>query len=208
MENGKDYGIVHFGILVYTNVVVVITLKLSLHVSSWTWIHHLLIWGCFLLWPLFIPVYEQLGPRWFQIHTFTDAFEDCISWPLFWINMLGTVILCLFRDFVWRYISYRINPILPPEEMEKMVSGRLKEPGWKHICSFRPMSLLKIIQLIDRRLDKPFRMDPMERLPNGRIPYAERTSVINWSKDEREMKPRVRSQSIAGPFHSINHERV
>eukprot|EP01060_Flectonema_neradi_P007676 TRINITY_DN15381_c0_g1_i1.p1 TRINITY_DN15381_c0_g1~~TRINITY_DN15381_c0_g1_i1.p1 ORF type:complete len:1336 (+),score=232.55 TRINITY_DN15381_c0_g1_i1:64-4071(+) len=207
LENGKDYGMVHFGILVYTNVVVVITLKLALHVSSWTWVHHVLIWGCFLLWPTFFPIYEQLGPRWFQIHTFNEAFEDCWTWPLFWVNLIGAVVMCLFRDFIWRYVSYRINPILEPEEMETLVGGRAKEPGWKHICTFRPMSLLKIIQLIDRRLDQPFKMVPMERLPNGRIPYLDKNAVNN--KDEREMKVKsTRSASIAGPFHSVNHDRV
>ncbi|KAJ9456213.1 Phospholipid-transporting ATPase tat-1 [Diplonema papillatum] len=151
-SDGRDFGMYFLGVLVYTNVVVVITLKLCLHVASWTWVHHLLIWLCLATWPIFMAVYPVLSPSFFGIHLMDGLFVECIKWEQFWVLLITTTVISLGRDYIWRYVSYRVVPLLPPSELETLVRGRTKEPGWKHMCSLRPMSLLKIVQLMSLRL--------------------------------------------------------
>eukprot|EP00755_Sulcionema_specki_P016368 Sspe_Gene.10304::Locus_3443_Transcript_1_1_Confidence_1.000_Length_4216::g.10304::m.10304/K01530/E3.6.3.1; phospholipid-translocating ATPase len=183
MSDGHDFGMYHLGVNVYTNVVVIITFKLCLHVASWTWIHHFFIWSCLLSWPAFLPFYAEISPYLFQIYTMTYSFRDSFLWNTFWLLLFLVFVVCLLRDYVWRYSTYHIMPMLPPEELEQRVSKKEKEPGFKHICSLRPMSLMKIIQLLDKRLQRPSWRTPAELLPQ-RLPYGQ--DIEDKSKDAED----------------------
>eukprot|EP01059_Diplonema_ambulator_P019700 TRINITY_DN33336_c0_g1_i1.p1 TRINITY_DN33336_c0_g1~~TRINITY_DN33336_c0_g1_i1.p1 ORF type:complete len:519 (+),score=116.87 TRINITY_DN33336_c0_g1_i1:49-1557(+) len=195
-SDGKDYGLFHTGVLVYTNVVVVITLKLALRVSSWTWIHHLFFWGSFLTWPVFLVLY---GSVFYSYGTMNGEFTDTVTWGMFWITCITTTILCLFRDFVWAYMHYRVLPILPPSELEQFVNSRTHEPGFKDSCTIRPMSLLKIIRILDSRLKRASWRTPVELLPDGRLPYGEDHEDHDHNQEMTEKSPKAKSPNAGLP---------
>ena len=171
-DEGRGYGLYHGGVLVYTNVVVVITLKLALHINSWTWIHHAVLWLCLLSWPAFLPLYAAIAPTFFGLYTMKGEFVDSITWAMFWIMLIGTTCACLGRDFLWRYMSYRVCPLLPPALLEKAVMDREREPGWKYVCTLRPISIFKVVQLLDAELRRPSSRLPVELIPGARRPYG------------------------------------
>eukprot|EP01063_Lacrimia_lanifica_P002491 TRINITY_DN11310_c0_g1_i1.p1 TRINITY_DN11310_c0_g1~~TRINITY_DN11310_c0_g1_i1.p1 ORF type:complete len:1328 (+),score=501.26 TRINITY_DN11310_c0_g1_i1:53-4036(+) len=170
-EDGRDYGLYHGGVLVYTALVLTITLKLSLHVRSWTWVHHFFIWGCLMTWPIFLPIYGEVSPSFFGIWVMERTFVDSVTWPLFWIMLFGTTTVCLLRDFVWSYLSWRFFTILPPADIADKVfnSGSAQQPGrCGYVWSMRYMSLFKILNLLEYRRDA---LEKEGKL-NGHAPYA------------------------------------
>eukprot|EP01064_Diplonema_japonicum_P034379 TRINITY_DN70_c2_g1_i1.p1 TRINITY_DN70_c2_g1~~TRINITY_DN70_c2_g1_i1.p1 ORF type:complete len:1371 (+),score=321.27 TRINITY_DN70_c2_g1_i1:64-4113(+) len=186
-KDGRDYGLFHLGVLVYTNVVLCVTLKLALHVSSWTWLHHIFFWCSFATWPIFLVLY---GAVFFSYGTMNGELEDSASWAMFWMILITTMYACLTRDFVWRYISYRVMPLLPPSELETLIQGRVNEPGFRSSCTVRPMTLLKIVRLLDSAKDGSSWEKPVE-LQDVHEPFNE---------DTVEAKKRMKDEARFGTF--------
>eukprot|EP01062_Namystynia_karyoxenos_P041806 TRINITY_DN304_c2_g1_i1.p1 TRINITY_DN304_c2_g1~~TRINITY_DN304_c2_g1_i1.p1 ORF type:complete len:1577 (+),score=517.38 TRINITY_DN304_c2_g1_i1:125-4855(+) len=164
---GRDYGMYHLGVLVYTCVIVVITLKLAMHVNTWTWVVHVMFWGCFLSWPAFLPFYGDTGLAEYaqSLYWMRRSFIDSITWPMFWLLLLVVVVFCLLRDMVWQYASYNVMPIPSPAEAEQRMRNwkrmRLVDDV-RRLMSMREsedkigagVSLHKVMQMMDHTIGR------------------------------------------------------
>lgn len=105
--NGLTNDIFSYGHLIYTSVLVVVTLKIALETRAWTVINHVACWGSLALYVVWVFVYGvfwrtgilELGKDYYLL--------GCLSAesPVFWLTLVVTCVLCLLRDFVWKSVS-------------------------------------------------------------------------------------------------------
>ena len=90
--NGRQAGLWLFGLISYTCVVIIVTLKLALESRYWVWLHHVAIWGSLGT----ILAYEvMLIGSWF-VWEVVYAPLGLIRWSLF--NGLGSETIWNFYD--------------------------------------------------------------------------------------------------------------
>ena len=110
-QSGLVNDILSYGHLVYSCVLVVVTLKLALETRSWTVLNHVAYWGSLAVYVLWVFVYGVfwragllgLGNDYYYL--------GCLSAesPVFWLTLVVTPVVCLFRDFLWKVISTYYN---------------------------------------------------------------------------------------------------
>lgn len=106
-ENGLTNDIFSYGHLIYSCVVVVVTLKIALETCSWTVINHAAYWGSLALYVVWVFVYGvfwrtgilELGKDYYLL-----GYLSAES-PVFWLTLVVTPVLCLLRDLVWKSFS-------------------------------------------------------------------------------------------------------
>jgi magnesium-transporting ATPase (P-type) len=114
-----DYALLSY--MVYTCVIVVITLKLGVESSTWTVAHFLSFFGSILSWFVVAGIYaslwiilvqqlpKQLSPLVDISKTsFGTAFNASGNW-LFWLTLLLTIVLALAKDVIWKSIVHNIT---------------------------------------------------------------------------------------------------
>lgn len=77
--------------------------KASLVTNNWTKYHVLAIPGSFVIWVVFVAVYGIVAPK---LGISTELFSvvpRLFSSPAFWLQMPTLAILCLARDFTWKF---------------------------------------------------------------------------------------------------------
>ena len=57
--NDKVVGTVDFGVGCYTTIVLVVTLRLCVETTCWTYLTHLVIWGTFASYSIFALIYSS-----------------------------------------------------------------------------------------------------------------------------------------------------
>eukprot|EP01012_Entosiphon_sulcatum_P035313 TRINITY_DN4481_c0_g1_i1.p1 TRINITY_DN4481_c0_g1~~TRINITY_DN4481_c0_g1_i1.p1 ORF type:complete len:2551 (-),score=385.14 TRINITY_DN4481_c0_g1_i1:287-7939(-) len=114
-QTGKTYGMDVDGTMTYTCVVWIVNLKLALQVKSWTWLHHVAIWGSIAIWHIFLLVYQYITPLSWTLYAIVSPM---MGWVVFWFTIAATVTLALLRDFVWKYYLYNVSE---PTELRKFV---------------------------------------------------------------------------------------
>eukprot|EP01065_Artemidia_motanka_P009473 TRINITY_DN14846_c0_g1_i1.p1 TRINITY_DN14846_c0_g1~~TRINITY_DN14846_c0_g1_i1.p1 ORF type:complete len:1595 (+),score=450.58 TRINITY_DN14846_c0_g1_i1:136-4785(+) len=204
--DGRDYGMYHLGVLVYTNLVTVITLKLGIHVNTWTWVVHFFFWGCYGTWPAFLPLYGDTGFAEVtqELYYMRNSFWDAVTWSNFWLILFLCVVVCLVRDAVWQYATYNVVPLYGPKEVEsRMQSWKRfsRSDDCKRLVTMREhdssgsgVSLHKILQMLDARTGKrcyccraASYLPPWELVPGVRPPYGEHSDhpQFNQLLDEK-----------------------
>jgi len=110
-SSGQGFDFWAMGLIVYTAVVIVVNLKIALVMTSWTWLHHVSVWGsiaffyfCMIVFSL-SPVWATAGCDyyWLQFRLFET--------PRYWFILVITVVAALLVDFtarVWRGL-----PVVP-----------------------------------------------------------------------------------------------
>ncbi|KAF0976515.1 hypothetical protein FDP41_004414 [Naegleria fowleri] len=107
--DGQDIDTYSIGIVVYSCVLVVITIKIALETSSWTWMHVVFYLGSLLIWPLFIFVYGSLFYAFRFPYPVLKEFYDILQeyriflTPHFWVVLMVTVAICCLRDVFWKF---------------------------------------------------------------------------------------------------------
>jgi len=111
-DTGKTVGLWYVGTIIYTCVVLLVTLKLALELRRWTMWHHLGIWGSLLAYAVWVLVWHSVGAlHFFSLgdEVFLEIFHILPS-PLFYLTVVLLVIGALLRDFTWKFFSRYHQP--------------------------------------------------------------------------------------------------
>uniref|UniRef100_A0A3B3DG35 Phospholipid-transporting ATPase n=1 Tax=Oryzias melastigma TaxID=30732 RepID=A0A3B3DG35_ORYME len=106
MGNGQMFGNWTFGTLVFTVMVITVTLKLALETHFWTWMNHFVTWGSIAFYFIFSLFYG--GIIWPFLHTqdMYFVFVQLLSSGSAWFAIIIIVITCLSPD-VFKKVLYR-----------------------------------------------------------------------------------------------------
>jgi len=137
-HSGRAIDLFTLGTVSYTCVVLTVNLKLALEIRYWTWVNHLFLWGSIVAYIVWLLVYGVF----FQNDT-VDAGSDIyysiyhlFTTPLFWFTIIIVPLICLYRDFTWKYIVRTNLPksyhIIQELEMLNNSSDSLDEEESKH----------------------------------------------------------------------------
>ncbi|XP_069474759.1 phospholipid-transporting ATPase IF isoform X4 [Ambystoma mexicanum] len=106
LGSGQMFGNWTFGTLVFTVMVITVTLKMALETHFWTWIHHFVTWGSIAFYFIFSLFYG--GIIWPFLHTqdMYFVFVQLLSSGSSWFAIIIIITTCLFLD-VMKKILYR-----------------------------------------------------------------------------------------------------
>lgn len=99
-----------WGTLVFTTCTLTTLGKAALVVTLWTKFTLLAIPGSFIFWLIWYPGYATIAP---MANTSTEYYGVLAhTYPslMFWAAIFGISILCLIRDFVWKFFKRSYNP--------------------------------------------------------------------------------------------------
>ncbi|XP_067086028.1 phospholipid-transporting ATPase IF isoform X2 [Osmerus mordax] len=110
MGNGQMFGNWTFGTLVFTVMVITVTLKLALETHFWTWMHHFVTWGSIAFYFIFSLFYG--GIIWPFLHTqdMYFVFVQLLSSGSAWFAIIIMVIACLFPDVIKKVFYRHLQP--------------------------------------------------------------------------------------------------
>ncbi|CAJ1061028.1 phospholipid-transporting ATPase IF [Xyrichtys novacula] len=99
-----------FGTLVFTVMVITVTLKLALETHFWTWMNHFVTWGSIAFYFIFSLFYG--GIIWPFLHTqdMYFVFVQLLSSGSAWFAIIIIVITCLFPDVVKKVFYRHLQP--------------------------------------------------------------------------------------------------
>ncbi|KAE8603822.1 hypothetical protein XENTR_v10014474 [Xenopus tropicalis] len=106
LGNGQMFGNWTFGTLVFTVMVITVTMKMALETHFWTWINHFVTWGSIAFYFIFSLFYG--GIIWPFLHTqdMYFVFVQLLSSGSAWFAIIIIIIFCLFLD-VMKKVAYR-----------------------------------------------------------------------------------------------------
>uniref|UniRef100_A0A671SPH5 Probable phospholipid-transporting ATPase IF n=1 Tax=Sinocyclocheilus anshuiensis TaxID=1608454 RepID=A0A671SPH5_9TELE len=128
MGNGQMFGNWTFGTLVFTVMVITVTLKLALETHFWTWMNHFVTWGSIAFYFIFSLFYG--GIIWPFLHTqdMYFVFVQLLSSGSAWFAIIIIIITCLFPDVIKKVFYRHLQPTstqksqvsvrLPPQTLE------------------------------------------------------------------------------------------
>ncbi|KAJ8409446.1 hypothetical protein AAFF_G00228470 [Aldrovandia affinis] len=110
LGNGQMFGNWTFGTLVFTVMVITVTLKLALETHFWTWMNHFVTWGSIAFYLIFSFFYG--GILWPFLHTqdMYCVFVQLLSSGSVWFSIIIIVVTCLFPDIVKKVLSRQLKP--------------------------------------------------------------------------------------------------
>ncbi|XP_033847975.1 phospholipid-transporting ATPase IF [Periophthalmus magnuspinnatus] len=110
MGNGQMFGNWTFGTLVFTVMVITVTLKLALETHYWTWMNHFVTWGSIVFYFVFSLFYG--GIIWPFLHTqdMYFVFVQLLSSGSAWFAIFITIITCLLPDVVKKVFYIHLRP--------------------------------------------------------------------------------------------------
>jgi len=103
--NGEVVGLWSVGTLIYTCVLLVVTFKLCLEARNWTWLFHLSIWGCLILWLGWLLVYSVVNLGIGLGSDFLFVPYHILPTASFWFVLPLTVFVAMGRDYGWKFIK-------------------------------------------------------------------------------------------------------
>ncbi|OHT08713.1 phospholipid-translocating P-type ATPase, flippase family protein [Tritrichomonas foetus] len=103
--NGQSIGYGGFGITVYGCVVAIVTTRIAMMTTYWTWIAHVFIWGSACLYPLAVLIldYSGLGK---EIQGLSVPTLGSIQ---FWISIIGSVVLANLPVIAFKTVMNSLN---------------------------------------------------------------------------------------------------
>ena len=92
-----------WGTAMYGAVLLTVLGKASLITNNWTKYHVAAIPGSMVIWIVFIVVYGTVAPKLNISVEYFGVIPRLFTSPIFWIEMPTLAILCLARDFCWKF---------------------------------------------------------------------------------------------------------
>ncbi|KAJ4304373.1 aminophospholipid translocase [Collariella sp. IMI 366227] len=92
-----------WGNAMYGAVLLTVLGKASLVTNNWTKYHIIAIPGSMVIWLVFVAVYGIVAPKLGFSTEFFGVIPRLFSSPTFWLQMPTLAILCLARDFTWKF---------------------------------------------------------------------------------------------------------
>ncbi|XP_063772402.1 phospholipid-transporting ATPase IF isoform X2 [Pseudophryne corroboree] len=110
LGNGQMFGNWTFGTLVFTVLVLTVTLKMALETQFWTWIHHFVTWGSIAFYFIFSLFYG--GIIWPFLHTqdMYFVFVQLLSSGSAWFAVIIIITTCLFLDVMKKVVYRHLYP--------------------------------------------------------------------------------------------------
>ncbi|XP_052314412.1 phospholipid-transporting ATPase IF-like isoform X1 [Oncorhynchus keta] len=136
MGNGQMFGNWTFGTLVFTVMVITVTLKLALETHFWTWMNHFVTWGSIAFYFIFSLFYG--GIIWPFLHTqdMYFVFVQLLSSGSAWFAIIIIIITCLFPDIIKKVFYRHLQPTSTQKsQMEEDKSSVSSEYDSAESCS-------------------------------------------------------------------------
>ncbi|KAK4163470.1 hypothetical protein QBC43DRAFT_319680 [Cladorrhinum sp. PSN259] len=92
-----------WGAAMYGAVLLTVLGKAALVTNNWTKYHVIAIPGSFAIWLVFVAVYGIVAPKLGFSTEWFGVIPRLFASPMFWIQMPTLAILCLARDFTWKF---------------------------------------------------------------------------------------------------------
>ncbi|KAM3834517.1 phospholipid-transporting ATPase IF isoform 1-T1 [Vipera latastei] len=110
LGNGQMFGNWTFGTLVFTVMVITVTMKMAIETHFWTWINHFVTWGSIVFYFIFSLFYG--GIIWPFLHTqdMYFVFVQLLSSGSAWFAIIIIVVTCLFLDVVKKVFYRHLQP--------------------------------------------------------------------------------------------------
>ncbi|XP_029104858.1 probable phospholipid-transporting ATPase IF isoform X3 [Scleropages formosus] len=163
-----------FGTLVFTVMVITVTLKLALETHYWTWMNHFVTWGSIAFYFIFSLFYG--GIIWPFLHTqdMYFVFVQLLSSGSAWFAIIIVVVTCLFPDVVKKVLYRHLRPT--STQKSQMYTNRVAIGD--DFIALQPLSRAKS-QLGRIRLLRPTRA-PAAWTPRAASP-RERAGSRGWA---------------------------
>ncbi|KUI59826.1 putative phospholipid-transporting ATPase DRS2 [Cytospora mali] len=108
--DGKVAGHWVWGTSMYGAVLLTVLGKAGLVTNNWTKYHVIAIPGSMAFWIAFIAAYATVAPMVGVSPEYHGVVARLFSSPVFWLQMLVLPVLCLLRDFAYKYIKRMYRP--------------------------------------------------------------------------------------------------
>lgn len=99
-----------WGTTVYTTCTLVALGKAALIVTLWTKFTLIAIPGSFLLWLAWFPLYAIIAPKTGVSMEYRGVLAATYPSIVFWAMVFGVAVLCLLRDFAWKFFKRAYSP--------------------------------------------------------------------------------------------------
>ncbi|XP_043233403.1 probable phospholipid-transporting ATPase IA isoform X3 [Amphibalanus amphitrite] len=119
-SSGRNAGYLMFGNMVYTYVVVTVSLKAGLEMQAWTCLTHLAIWGSIGVWFAFLLIYSHLPFAHDMIGLDTMVFTS----PVFWLGLIMVPTATILPDVIFKSIRSTVHKTLTDEVRESEIKAR------------------------------------------------------------------------------------
>ncbi|CAG8563411.1 1479_t:CDS:10 [Cetraspora pellucida] len=121
LTNGQVAGHWFWGTALYTAVLATVLGKAALITDLWTKYTYIAIPGSFVFWMVFIFVYGMIAPRFRISEEYDGIIPKLFTSPIFYLFVLLVPVICLLRDYVWKYVKrmYRSRTYHTIQEIQK-----------------------------------------------------------------------------------------
>ncbi|XP_036075828.1 probable phospholipid-transporting ATPase IF isoform X3 [Rousettus aegyptiacus] len=110
LGNGQMFGNWTFGTLVFTVMVITVTVKMALETHFWTWINHLVTWGSIIFYFVFSLFYGGILWPFLGSQNMYFVFFQLLSSGSAWFAIILMVVLCLLLDIVKKVFDRQLHP--------------------------------------------------------------------------------------------------
>ncbi|PNJ69035.1 ATP11B isoform 3 [Pongo abelii] len=110
LGNGQMFGNWTFGTLVFTVMVITVTVKMALETHFWTWINHLVTWGSIIFYFVFSLFYGGILWPFLGSQNMYFVFIQLLSSGSAWFAIILMVVTCLFLDIVKKVFDRHLHP--------------------------------------------------------------------------------------------------
>uniref|UniRef100_A0A8C4MCD2 Phospholipid-transporting ATPase n=1 Tax=Equus asinus asinus TaxID=83772 RepID=A0A8C4MCD2_EQUAS len=110
LGNGQMFGNWTFGTLVFTVMVITVTVKMALETHFWTWINHLVTWGSIIFYFVFSLFYGGILWPFLSSQNMYFVFIQLLSSGSAWFAIILMVVTCLFLDIVKKVFDRLLHP--------------------------------------------------------------------------------------------------
>ena len=110
LGDGKIAGHWVWGTALYGAVLLTVLGKAALITSNWTKYHVLAIPGSMAFWWAFIAAYGVIAPMVNVSTEYYGVIRVLYTNPVFWLQVPALAVLCLLRDFAWKFAKRMYFP--------------------------------------------------------------------------------------------------
>jgi len=142
-EDGKPAGLAIFGATMYTCVVWVVNCQMTLFISYFTLIQHIVIWGGIALWYIFMLIYGAINPK-ISTTAYHVFVESLAPTPKYWLVTVFVVISALVPYLTYAYLQMRFLPMYHNMIQWIRLEGHIDDPEYCNIIrqrSIRPTTV-------------------------------------------------------------------
>ncbi|XP_036207102.1 probable phospholipid-transporting ATPase IF isoform X10 [Myotis myotis] len=110
LGNGQMFGNWTFGSLVFTVMLITVTVKMALETHFWTWINHFVTWGSIIFYFVFSLFYGGILWPFSDSQNMYFVFFQLLSSGSVWFAIILMVVMCLFLDIVKKVFDRHFHP--------------------------------------------------------------------------------------------------